>query len=939
MEIPLGMVPLTARIPKRSVFLLLFCVGSILFTNPSALRAAATPAYRLYGLNFSPYVDGQDPNYGAVVSETQLRQRMEIVAPCTQWIRTFSCTRGLEAAGRIARSLGLKTALGAWIGRDSQANEAELANLIAAARAGEVDLAIVGSEVFYRRDLSETQLLDYIRRFKREVPSVPVAYADVYGELLAHPNMLAAVDVVFANYYPYWEGYDVEVAMGLVHLWHQWVVEAAGGKPVVVSEIGWPSAGETIRNAVPSPTNAAFFFLNFVSWARANNVAYFYFEAFDETWKARLEGSQGAHWGIWDKDGNLKPGMETVFAGVTLPDNWSGNAMPGGPGTPTIEFTYVPPYDSRENLEGRILHARPANCSVVVYIRVGSGWWVKPYSAQPVTAILVDGTWTTSITTGGVDHLATEIIAFLIPKTYTPPILLGTSTLPAELYQNSLAYVRTSRSTVSICGTVRDRFESPLGDVTITLSGSAAASTRTNRSGKYSFVDLPAGGSFIVTPSKAGYSMVPPSRSVVNLSGAQVLDFVASAMPPQISSISPATVIASPTAQTFVIVGAGFLSGLTVIVTPPSGMSFTVGSSQIRSLAPARFELVLVVDSPQAWQIRVRNPNGEESAPFTINVLACPYTATLSPLALESSGGYASLAVSTDPGCPWTLEGLPAWLTVLGSASGTGPAILTLQAQPNSEATRWAILTLPGLSLPVRQLGADSCRGVGGCTLQVLPHLAFGGQWSTEINLSNRQDDIGPFALRFYSDSGTSIELPLVDTGSTVLLEGTVPARGLRSYEAADPHGPDMPGAWALVEAPSTLVAYVTFRRWTPADMFYEAAVHGARQASSFFSFPFDATVFVRARAQMFTGFAIANLNPTSDAQLTCVLRDSEGQLFAGWTLNLTVPVMGHWAGYYFPPLLGMRGQIECTANTLVAAVALRAIGSDAFSTLPVALY
>ncbi|HWQ50043.1 MAG TPA: hypothetical protein VN414_14085 [Methanosarcina sp.] len=41
----------------------------------------------------------------------------------------------------------------------------------------------------------------------------------------------------------------------------------------------------------------------------------FYFEAFDESWKATNEGPQGVHWGIWDKDGNMKPGMEKILLG------------------------------------------------------------------------------------------------------------------------------------------------------------------------------------------------------------------------------------------------------------------------------------------------------------------------------------------------------------------------------------------------------------------------------------------------------------------------------------------------------------------------------------------------------------------------------------------------------------------------------------------------
>jgi exo-beta-1,3-glucanase (GH17 family) len=42
---------------------------------------------------------------------------------------------------------------------------------------------------------------------------------------------------------------------------------------------------------------------------------YYYFEAFDESWKAAYEGPQGAHWGSWTQDGTLKPGMQAVFDG------------------------------------------------------------------------------------------------------------------------------------------------------------------------------------------------------------------------------------------------------------------------------------------------------------------------------------------------------------------------------------------------------------------------------------------------------------------------------------------------------------------------------------------------------------------------------------------------------------------------------------------------
>ncbi|MFN8494734.1 MAG: hypothetical protein U0350_44440 [Caldilineaceae bacterium] len=132
--------------------------------------------------------------------------------------------------------------------------------------------------------------------------------------------------------------------------------------------------------------------------------------------------------------------MTTTKAGVSTQEmaNLSSSK-------PTIKFVSVPAYGSFDNLTGQVRRANPANYRVVVYIYVRSGWWIKPYLNQPQTIISPDGHWTCDITTGGIDQFATKIIAYLIPATYTPPGLLGASTLPAELEKNAVAKVKVTR--------------------------------------------------------------------------------------------------------------------------------------------------------------------------------------------------------------------------------------------------------------------------------------------------------------------------------------------------------------------------------------------------------------------------------------------------------------------------------------------------------------
>ena len=420
-----------------------------LYYDHVSVSIKETAAYRVYGLNFGPYIQNdENPGLeGAPITEEKLKDRLAKLVGRAQWVRTFGCDDELRDMGKLAHAMGLKVAAGAWLNSDMENNTAQMDCLIEQANLGHADLAVIGSENFLRGDLTVADLAGYMDRFRQEAPGVPVSYADTHNMLLTHPEIVDELDVVMVNYYPYWEGAALNEAVAVVHGWHQYMEAIANKKPVMVGETGWPSCGDTIGNAVPSPENAAAFFLNFVSWARANNVDYFYFEAFDEPWKSGSEGPQGACFGIWDPNKNLKPGMQAVFDGQTVADNWSQGAIPGGPGDPEMEFTLVPQYgDETTDLKGRVWHVNPVNYRVAVYIRVSGNWWTKPSFSQPLTMIGVDGSWSCDITTGGVDPIATEIAAFLVPLGYSPPLASGSPTLPAQLETDALASIQVDRT-------------------------------------------------------------------------------------------------------------------------------------------------------------------------------------------------------------------------------------------------------------------------------------------------------------------------------------------------------------------------------------------------------------------------------------------------------------------------------------------------------------
>lgn len=259
----------------------------------------------MHGLCFSLYGEGQKP--GDVITEEQVRRRMKIIRPYTKWVRSFSSTEGNELIPMIAKEYGLKTLVGAWLGKDSEINKRELNGLIQLAGEGYVDIAAVGNEVMYREDLTEDELLDYIAIAKALIPAgIPVGYVDAYYEFEDRPKITAMVDIILANCYPFWEGCAFDYSLMYMKNMYFQALNAGQGKKVIITETGWPSQGKSIRDAHPSGENARNYFLNTQLWSKSANIDIFYFSSFDESWKVGAEGDVGAYWGIWDKNENLK---------------------------------------------------------------------------------------------------------------------------------------------------------------------------------------------------------------------------------------------------------------------------------------------------------------------------------------------------------------------------------------------------------------------------------------------------------------------------------------------------------------------------------------------------------------------------------------------------------------------------------------------------------
>lgn len=426
----------------KKIYLLLLACTLLLTINGSAATGSMPVCF-----NVGPYtISGQDPYWNRDnISNQQLTDQLNALKARDVMVIALYSAAGdsLKRLRQIAKSMGMFIICRCYLTGQSDNDTKELNALIDAAQNHEIDIAVIGGEPI-RLGCTPGQVLSYISIFRQNVPRFPVCVSETYQNLVENPAIVEAGDAVLVNIYPFWEGVDILNAAPYLREKFLSFQAQFPDKFVILGETGWPTAGYSVGAAVPDPVYAAWYFWCVESWSKSEGVFVFYFEAFDEPWKVADEGSIGAHWGVWDSSYHLKYLMEYGLSDWILPaEYWSYPKPPVQ--EPSITFTYVPPIGSSNNLQGMTYNVSPDDYAIAVYIRVSGGWWTKPSFAYPITIINAGGGFVCDITTGGSDTQATDIAAFVIPKSYSPPALGGSGSLPNELYQNSVANLQVSR--------------------------------------------------------------------------------------------------------------------------------------------------------------------------------------------------------------------------------------------------------------------------------------------------------------------------------------------------------------------------------------------------------------------------------------------------------------------------------------------------------------
>ena len=268
------------------------------------LRAPIEPEAKLECVSYAPFRGEQTPhNPSLIVSPEQIAEDLGELAKVTKCIRTYSIDNGLDKVPELASRVGLKVLLGVWIGRDRAKNVLLINHTVALANdnPGVVTSVIVGSEVLLRGEMTVSDLREFIRSAKARV-HVPVTYADVWEFWLRYREMAPDVDFVTVHMLPYWEDVPPRAEEAAAHVDNirMQVAAAFPGKEILIGEAGWPSQGRMRDGSLASRINQARFISELLERARTEKFRVNLFEAYDEPWKRKWEGTVGGYWGMFN---------------------------------------------------------------------------------------------------------------------------------------------------------------------------------------------------------------------------------------------------------------------------------------------------------------------------------------------------------------------------------------------------------------------------------------------------------------------------------------------------------------------------------------------------------------------------------------------------------------------------------------------------------------
>ncbi len=400
---------------------------------------------------------------------------------------------------------------------------------------------------------------------------------------------------------------------------------------------------------------------------------------------------------------------------------------------------------------------------------------------------------------------------------------------------------------------------------------------------------------------------------------------------PAITTLSPSSATAGGAAFSLAVNGSGFVQQSVVQWNGSSLATTYVSSTQLTASVPANLIAAAGVAS-----ISVVNAGNLISniVLFSINTAAntVPSITGLSPSSVAAGSPAFSLVVN---GTNFASTAVVQWNGSSLSTTFVSETELIASVPANLVASQGsASITVLSPGGTVSNTATFFITAATASTTASVPEFGTGGGFITGFYVVNSGDQPASFTITFRDDNGDLVSLSFNGLPSASALSDTIPAYGSGYYEAGNPAAALVAGS-ALVSSEPSITVQGIFRRHGADNSYYEAAIFTSG-GNYEVMFPFDDTTFAAANEQIFTGIAIANMDPMISADVTCTARDPQGNIIPNAVSVPALNPLGHWANYSFPALTGLRGTLDCSSNTKIGVIALRFLGYNGMASLPV---
>ncbi len=316
-----------------------------------------------------------------------------------------------------------------------------------------------------------------------------------------------------------------------------------------------------------------------------------------------------------------------------------------------------------------------------------------------------------------------------------------------------------------------------------------------------------------------------------------------------------------------------------------------------------------------------------------LTIAGCTYSLSAGGQGFSQQGGSGSIAVTTQPGCAWTVDNVPSWVSLTSPASGVGNGSVTFQVFPNSGGDLSDSFIVAGHTFNFLQ-EAGSIPGLS--AVGSLAQVASEGGWNFSLNAINLGTSAAQARFRFTDEHGNPLALPLTlpqfppASGALVAstLDQTIQPNAQFLMDSAGSANDPLVG-WGQLSATAGVSGFGIFSN--PAAGWNAAVPLETRNASKYI-LAFDNTNGVA------TGVAVANLAPQM-APVAVTIRDDSG-VSLGNPQPMNLAAQGHTSfmlNDQYPITRLQRGTIEFDTppGGQISVLGLRANG-NALTTLPV---